>query len=148
MPAGDFFQTQSSQALFNLVAPSLPSNLFIAAFTDSVTSTGVGTEVGFEGASGGVGYARGQIAGTGSVNGAFLQAGQFVLLNTPVEFPIATGNWGTIISMAIVTAATGTVTGANVAFGDLDNTTPAVINTDDKLITGSFLGFFFTFNIV
>ena len=147
MPAGDFFHVQASQALFNLVSPSLPANLFIAAFTDSVTFNGTGTEVGFEGGDGGVGYARPQIAGTGSLNGAFLQANQFVLLNTPVEFPIATGNWGTIISMAIVTSATGSVTGANVAFGDLDNATPAVINTDDTLITASFIGFFFTFNV-
>ena len=33
--AGDFFITHCGQALFNLVAPPLPTNLYMAAFTDS-----------------------------------------------------------------------------------------------------------------
>lgn len=127
MNAGDYFYTQAGATFLNLSVPSLPSNLYVAAFTDSVTATGVGTEVA-DPASNSVNYARKVLPAS-----AFTAVGGGVFrLTNVLDFNQASGgNWGTIVSVAIVTVATGSMTGNVVLFGDLD--TSKTVNEFDTL---------------
>lgn len=114
--AGDFFRTSAGNAYLNLVAPSLPANLYAAAFTDSVTWQGAGTEVA-DPAANGINYARKVFpasAFTDNGNGVFS-------LTSVLDFNQAVGGgWSTIVSIAIVTVATGSIAGNVVAFDDVD----------------------------
>jgi hypothetical protein len=118
--AGDYFRDEAGEAFLNLVTPTIPTNLYAAAFTDSVTFDGVGTEVA-DPASNGINYARKILpasAWTNSGNGIYS-------LTNPLVFNQALGgDWGTIVSVAFVTVATGSITGKVICFGDLDFAVP------------------------
>lgn len=128
MNAGDFFYINAGGAFLNLDTPVVPSALFIALFTDSVTATGVGAEV-EDTFPNSKGYIRAPLA-AGSFS---VIADSNYLLTDDLDFAPATQDWGTIQSLAIVTDATTTpLTGLVVAFGDLTETPPGVIiNADD-----------------
>lgn len=137
--AGDQFQKDAGDAFFNLVAPTLPTNLYIAAFTDSVNNQGVGTEVA-DPASNTVNYARAQLP----VAPAFTEfsLGIYFLTNN-LDFNQAQGgNWGTIVSIALVSAATGALGTNVIAFGDV--TTPKLIEEFDILRVSGGSGFTLT----
>ena len=104
--ASNFLRTQIGAEFLNLGAATLPTELHIGLFTDSVDAAGTGTEV-----SGG-GYARKSISASSfddDLTGGFS-------LNTSLEFTAASGSWGTVISMGIYDAATG---GNLIVFDDL-----------------------------
>lgn len=113
--AGDRFRTDAGEAFFNLVTPTLPAALFMAAFTDSVDAVGAGTEVA-DPASNTVNYARAALPAT-----AFneVSPGVFALTNDLLFNQAQGGAWGTIVSLALVAVATGAMTGQVIAFDDV-----------------------------
>lgn len=129
--AGDFFRTSSGNAYLNLAAPTLPANLYAAAFTDSVDETGAGTEVA-DPASNTINYARRQFPASAFTDSG---GGVFFLANPLVFNQAVGGGWGTIVSIAIVAVATGAMTGQVIAFGDVDIAKP--IGEFDTLRLGS-----------
>jgi hypothetical protein len=126
--AGDLFVNLCGEAMFNLVAPSLPSALFFAAFTDSVNRVGTGTEVA-DPASNSINYARVPL----ETPPAWTEVVDTVwLLISDTDFNQALGgDWGTIESFALVAVATGSMAGSVVAFGDV--TASVVVDEGDTL---------------
>ncbi len=96
--------------IFRGQAWTAPSTLYFAAFTAAPSDTGGGTEV-----TGG-GYARVAVAATmanfagtqapGSTTASSGMTGT-TSNNIDIVFPSPTANWGTIVGMAIFTAASG-----------------------------------------
>jgi|LWDU01.1.fsa_nt_gi hypothetical protein len=115
--ASNFLRTQIGKGYLNILAPSLPSTLHIALFTDFQTAADASVlEV-----TGGS-YARKAISAssfTDDLTGGFT-------LNTALEFVTATASWGTILSMGIYDAS---VAGNLIVFDDL--TTSKVIGSGD-----------------
>lgn len=129
--AGDYFYTEAGKAFFNLQTPTVPSDLYVAAFTDSVNATGVGTEVA-DPASNTVNYARLPVGASFFIQalaGIYI-ASDFLIFNQAVG-----GGWGTIVSLAFVTVSTGSLTGNVVFFGDLN--TAITIDEFDTLRMGN-----------
>ena len=104
--ASNFLRTQIGTEFLNIGAATLPTVLYVALFTDSVTAAGVGTEV-----SGGS-YARKQISASSFTDDG---VGGFTL-NAALEFVTASASWGTIVSMGIYDAST---LGNLIVFDDL-----------------------------
>lgn len=103
--------------------PAAPANVYVALYTLAPTArdgTG-GTEV-----SGGA-YARQAIAsaawGTVSTNGSGLTAIEQLAQSNAITFPQATANWGTVVGIGILDAAT---LGNFLEYGDL--TTSQTVN--------------------
>jgi hypothetical protein len=104
--ASNFLRSQIGAEFLNLGAATLPTELHIGLFTDSLAADGTGTEV-----TGGS-YARKSISASSfDDNGT----GEFEL-NTSLEFTAASGSWGTVVSMGIFDASTG---GNLIVFDDL-----------------------------
>lgn len=98
-----------------------PTTVYVGLFTTDPTDAGSGTEVS------GNAYARQTATFAAPSNGA-------ATTNADVQFPQATGNWGTVTHFAIFDALT---TGNMLYHGAL--TTSKVIETGDvfKIATGS-----------
>lgn len=98
-----------------------PTTVYVGLFTTDPTDAGSGTEVS------GNAYARRAATFAAPSNGA-------ASTNADVQFPQATGNWGTITHFAIFDALT---TGNMLFHGAL--TTSKIINTGDvfKIASGS-----------
>ena len=103
--------------LFTTTSVTRPTTWFVALYTVAPSEGGGGTEV-----SGGS-YARQSV--TFTVSGtAPTQAAN----STAVEFPTATGSWGTVVAAAIFDASTS---GNMLAYADL--TTSKTIDSGDVL---------------
>lgn len=131
MNAGDFFRLNAGTVFLNLTAITIPTNLYCAAFTDSVDATGAGTEVA-DPASNPLSYVRQVLPATAWT----INANGVHSLTNDLVFPQAVGGaWGTIVSVAFVTNATGAMTGNVMAFDDLD--TSKTVDQFDTFRLGS-----------
>jgi len=88
----NFLETEILDHVFAGAAYTAPSTKYIGLFTAAPGETGGGTEVS------GNGYTRKSIA--------FATSGATTSNNAAVEFPTATGTWGTITHVGIFDAAT------------------------------------------
>ena len=88
----NFLETEILDHVFAGAAYTAPGTKYIGLFTAAPGETGGGTEVS------GNGYTRKSIA--------FATSGATTSNNAAVEFPTATGSWGTITHVGIFDAAT------------------------------------------
>ena len=88
----NFLETEILDHVFAGAAYTAPSTKYIGLFTAAPGETGGGTEVS------GNGYTRKAMA--------FATSGATTSNNAAVEFPTATGSWGTITHVGIFDAAT------------------------------------------
>ena len=93
MSFSNYLENKVLLHVFGATAYTAPSTLYVALFTSDPGETGSGTEV-----SGGS-YAR-QTA-------TFTVTGNQASNTTAVEFPTATGSWGTITYAAVYDAVSG-----------------------------------------
>lgn len=114
MSFSNYLENKVLLHVFGATAYTAPSTLYVALFTSDPGETGSGAEV-----SGGS-YARQTIAFTVTGNQASNTAA--------VEFPTATGSWGTITYAAVYDALSG---GNLLAYGAL--TTSKTIASGDVL---------------
>ena len=92
MSFSNFLETEILDHVFAGAAYTAPSTKYIGLFTAAPGETGGGTEVS------GNGYTRKSIA--------FATSGATTSNNAAVEFPTATGTWGTITHVGVFDAAT------------------------------------------
>lgn len=95
MSFSNYLEDKILKHVFTNTAYTPPASVYVGLFTAAPSDTGGGTEV-----SGGS-YAR--QAATFTVSGTNLTE---AANNAGVEFPTATGNWGTITYMGVFDAAT------------------------------------------
>jgi hypothetical protein len=114
MSFSNYLENKVLLHVFGATAYTAPSTLYVALFTSDPGETGSGTEV-----SGGS-YARQTIA--------FTVTGNQASNTSAVEFPTATGSWGTITYAAVYDALSG---GNLLAYGAL--TTSKTIASGDVL---------------
>ena len=88
----NYLETEILDHVFAGAAYTAPSTKYLALFTGAPGETGGGTEV-----SGG-GYARQTVA--------FTTSGNTTSNNAAVEFPTATGNYGTVTHVGVYDAST------------------------------------------
>jgi hypothetical protein len=86
------FETRVLQWALTTGSPTRPTDWYIGLFTDDPTDAGTGTEVS------GNAYSRTAVT--------FTVSGDTASNSGAVEFPEATGSWGTITHMGIYDAAT------------------------------------------
>lgn len=98
----NYLETKILDHVFGGVNYTAPSTLYLALYTVAPTDTGGGTEV-----SGGS-YARQTVA--------FTVSGDTASNNAAVEFPTATGTWGTVVAVGVFDALTS---GNLLAYGNL-----------------------------
>jgi hypothetical protein len=114
MSFSNYLENKVLLHVFGATAYTAPSTLYVALFTSDPGETGSGTEV-----SGGS-YARQTIT--------FTVTGNQASNTSAVEFPTATGSWGTITYAAVYDALSS---GNLLAYGAL--TTPKTIASGDVL---------------
>lgn len=98
----DYLENKVLAHVFGATAYTAPTTLYIALYTVAPTDTGGGTEV-----SGGS-YARQTCA--------FTVTGNLATNTSAVEWPTATGSWGTVVAIGVFDALT---TGNLLAYGNL-----------------------------
>lgn len=98
----NYLETAILDHVFGGVPYSAPATLYLALYTVAPDDTGGGTEV-----SGGS-YARQTVA--------FTVSGDTASNNAAVEFPTATGTWGTVVAVGVFDALTS---GNLLAYGNL-----------------------------
>ena len=114
--AGDRFRDAAGEAFFNLVGPTLPINLYFAAFTDSVDARGQGTEVA-DPRTNTLNYVRAPVPAAPAFDQ--VAPGVFQLLAN-LDFNQAVGgDWGLIVSVALVQVRRSAMRNDVIAFGDL-----------------------------
>lgn len=110
----NYLETKVLEHVFGGVSYTAPATMYLALYTVAPTDTGGGTEV-----SGGS-YARQTVA--------FTVSGDTASNTSAVEFPTATGNWGSIVAVGVFDSLT---TGNLMAYGNLS--TSKTINSGDVL---------------
>jgi len=98
----DYLENKVLAHVFGATAYTAPTTLYIALYTVAPTDTGGGTEV-----SGGS-YARQSCA--------FTVTGNLATNTSAVEWPTATGSWGTVVAIGVFDALTS---GNLLAYGNL-----------------------------
>mgnify|MGYP005987378731 FL=1 len=88
----NFLETEILDHVFAGAAYTAPSQHYLGLFTSAPGETGGGTELS------GNGYARQQIN--------FTTSGDTTSNNAAVEFPTATGSWGTVTHVGVFDAST------------------------------------------
>ena len=91
MPFTDFLETKLVSHTFSATAYTSPSTVYVALYTVAPTDSTTGTEV-----SGG-GYAR--------HSASFTTTGNAATNASAIEYPTATGNYGTVVAVAILDAS-------------------------------------------
>ena len=91
MPFTDFLETKLVSHTFSATAYTSPSTVYVALYTVAPTDSTTGTEV-----SGG-GYAR--------QSASFTTTGNAATNASAIEYPTATGNYGTVVAVAILDAS-------------------------------------------
>lgn len=124
--------TFGSQYIENAIAnwfrgtafPTVPAQMYLAAFTAAPTSSGGGTEV-----SGG-GYARVQVTPNTTNWNAPTNSGNAQQITNAVQiaFAQATASWGSVVGVALFDALTG---GNMLWYGDLNS--PVTVNNGFQL---------------
>ena len=100
MPGSNYLNTNMLNAVLRNTPPaSWPSTVYVALFTTNPTAAGTGTEVS------GNGYARTAVTFGSPVSGG--SGGRQVSNSAAVNFPSATGSWGTVGYYALFDASTG-----------------------------------------
>lgn len=95
----DFLENKVLDLLFGSVAYSVPATLYFAAYTVAPTDAGGGTEVA------GGGYAR--VAKTNNTANFPAASGGVKSNGTAIDFPAATADWGTVVAIGVLDAASG-----------------------------------------
>ena len=90
----DYLEIKILDHVFGGTAYTAPSTLYVSLFTSATSDSGSGTEVS------GNAYARKPMAFNAAAAGATTNT-------SSVEFPTATGSWGTITHVALYDAVTG-----------------------------------------
>ena len=108
----DFLENKLVAHTFSNTAYTSPSSVFVALYTVAPTDSTTGTEV-----SGG-GYAR--------QSAAFTTTGNAATNTSAIEYPTATGNYGTVVATALLDASSG---GNMLAFATLSSS--KTISTGD-----------------
>lgn len=108
----DYLENKVLGHVFGGAAYTAPATLYLALYTVAPTDAGGGTEV-----SGGS-YARQSCA--------FTVTGNLATNTSAVEWPTATGSWGTVVAVGVFDASTS---GNLMAYGDL--TASKTISTGD-----------------
>jgi hypothetical protein len=98
----DYLENKVLDHVFGGVAYSAPSTLYLGLYTVAPTDSGGGTEV-----SGGS-YVR-EVC-------AFTVSGNLATNTAAIEWPVATGTWGTVVAVGVFDAATS---GNLLAYGNL-----------------------------
>jgi hypothetical protein len=98
----DYLENKVLDHVFGGVAYSAPSTLYLGLYTVAPTDSGGGTEV-----SGGS-YVRETCA--------FTVSGNLATNTAAVEWPVATGTWGTVVAVGVFDALTS---GNLLAYGNL-----------------------------
>jgi hypothetical protein len=120
----NFWETAILKHVFGILAYSAPGTVYVGVCTGGVTEAGVIT-----GEPSGGSYARVAVTNSGSGWDYSQVDGLTKIANhAAIQFPTATGNWGTITDVFISTAATG---GDILAFATLD--APKAIGVNDTL---------------
>lgn len=114
----DFLELELLDHVFGAAAYTAPVTLYVALYTAAPSDSGGGTEV-----TGGS-YAR--VAVTNNATNFPAASGGAKSNGTAITFPAPTANWGTVVALAILDAASG---GNFLAWADL--TTNRVINNGD-----------------
>lgn len=117
----DFLEGKILNHIFNKTAYTAPSTFYLALFTTSPTESTTGVEV----SAGGYPSTRNTVT-WGSVSGSSIS-------NTNAITYTASGNWGTVLAMAVVDAAT-LGSGNQLWYGPL--TTPRTVNNGDTFTFG------------
>lgn len=108
----DYLENKVLGHVFGGAAYTAPATLYLALYTVAPTDAGGGTEV-----SGGS-YVRQSCA--------FTVSGNLATNTSAVEWPTATGSWGTVVAVGVFDASTS---GNLMAYGDL--TASKTISTGD-----------------
>ena len=108
----DYLENKLVAHTFSNTAFTSPSSVFVALYTVAPTDSTTGTEV-----SGG-GYAR--------QSAAFTTTGNAATNTSAIEYPTATGNYGTVVATALLDASSG---GNMLAFATLSSS--KTISTGD-----------------
>lgn len=98
----DYLENKVMLHVFGGTAYSAPSTLYLALYTTAPTDTGGGTELS------GSGYARQTVA--------FTVTNDTASNTSAIEFPTATGSWGTIVAVGVFDQLTS---GNLLAYGNL-----------------------------
>lgn len=114
MSFSNTFETRVLEFVFTGSAVTRPTNWYIGLFTAAPGEAGGGTEVA------GNGYVR--------QSATFTVAGDAASNSASIDFPAATGSFGTITHTAVFDALTG---GNQIAYAAL--TTPKLVDTGDIL---------------
>lgn len=110
----NYLETEILDHVFGGNAYTAPATLYIGLYTAAPSDTGGGTELS------GLGYAR--------QSAAFDVTGNTASNSANIEFPAATGDWGTVTHAGIFDALTG---GNLIAYATL--TSSKVVETGDIL---------------
>ncbi len=114
MSFSNYLETKILEHAFGETAYTMPTTHFVALYTAAPGEAGGGTELS------GDAYAR--------QSAAFTVSGNTATNSANIEFPAATGNWGTVTHAAIFDASTG---GNMLAYAAL--TSSKVVETGDIL---------------
>lgn len=119
MPASTYLNNKILDLVFGGAAyTDRPSTLYFALFTSSPVASGGGEEVV------GAAYARKAVTANTTNFPAISTAGDNMSLAADIQWPLATGDWGTVVAWGIFDAATG----GNLLFYDA-LTAPVAITT-------------------
>jgi hypothetical protein len=107
--------------LFRNVALTSPTTVYVGLFTSDPTDAGSGTQV-----SGGS-YARVAATFAAASNGS-------ITTSADIEFPTATGNWGTITHIGVFSSLSGSASTDLIVGGSLD-VAKEILSGDTFVIT-------------
>lgn len=125
MSFSDYLEDKVLNHVFGGTAYTAPSTLYVGVFTSSASDTGPGTEVS------GNGYARQSAAFT--VSGT---SPTTATSSAAIEFPEATGSWGTVTYAGVFDALTG---GNMLAWAELTDPADFVTPLPKAISTGDIL---------
>jgi hypothetical protein len=125
MSFSDYLEDKVLNHVFGGTAYTAPTTLYVGVFTSAASDTGPGTEVS------GNGYARQSVAFTVSGTSPTTAAS-----SAAVEFPEATGSWGTVTYAGVFDAVSG---GNMLAWAELTDPADFVTALPKAITTGDIL---------
>lgn len=125
MSFSDYLEDKVLNHVFGGTAYTAPATLYVGVFTSAASDTGPGTEVS------GNGYARQSVAFTVSGTSPTTASS-----SAAVEFPEATGSWGTVTYAGVFDAVSG---GNMLAWAELTDPADFVTALPKAITTGDIL---------
>lgn len=125
MSFSDYLEDKVLNHVFGGTAYTAPTTLYVGVFTSAASDTGPGTEVS------GNGYARQSVAFTVSGTSPTTASS-----SAAVEFPEATGSWGTVTYAGVFDAVSG---GNMLAWAELTDPADFVTALPKAITTGDIL---------